>query len=502
MKRIFTFILTGLCLSASAQTINDVLRYSLEDVQGTARFQSMSGAFGALGGDLSAIAINPAGTAVFENGIMSVSASNYHRDNLSGFASDLTQVTDNSLDVNQAGGVFVFKSGSNSDWSKIAVGINYELVRNFDNRVRAVGSTAIGLDNYFLNFAQGVPLGPLRVQDGETIADAYLDIGGGLGFADQQAFLGFQAGFIDPVDPDDDNNTQYLSNSEYSTVIQDYEEQTSGFNSKFSVTFAGAYKNNLYLGASLNVHSTLFERITFLDESGYQAASPIQSALFDSFLRSEGSGFSFNLGAIARLNDNVRIGGSYQSPTWYRILDDFAQRANTDFEFKNQSITQINFGVVNLFEAYTIRTPAKYTGSLALVFGPQGLLSFDYDYQDFSTAQLRPVNDPNFSAENDFISEQLGAVSTFRLGGEYRIENWSLRGGYRYQQSPYKDNDLWGDLEGYSAGLGYSWGPNRIDLAYSRTDQDTAVSLYDGGLSDIGVNRINTLVTLSYTINF
>ena len=69
MKRISTFILLMVCSLASAQTINEVLRYSLEEVQGTARYQAMGGAFGALGGEISALGINPAGSAVFNNGL-------------------------------------------------------------------------------------------------------------------------------------------------------------------------------------------------------------------------------------------------------------------------------------------------------------------------------------------------------------------------------------------------------------------------------------------------
>ena len=45
----------------SAQNLTDGLRYSMEDIGGTARFRAMSGAFNSLGGDMSAIALNPAG---------------------------------------------------------------------------------------------------------------------------------------------------------------------------------------------------------------------------------------------------------------------------------------------------------------------------------------------------------------------------------------------------------------------------------------------------------
>ncbi|MDG1572224.1 outer membrane protein transport protein [Robiginitalea sp. M366] len=502
MKRIFTFILLGLCAGASAQTIGDALRYSLDETMGTARFQAMGGAFGALGGDLSALNINPAGSAVFKNGFLSVTGGHYNRDNRAGFSGYGTATNFSGVELNQVGGVFVFNSLGGSGWKKLALALNYDLVQNFDDEFRVVGTTGVGLDNYFLNFAQGVPLGPLRVQQGESIVDAYFDIGSSLGFADQQAFLGFQAGFIDPVNPDDDGNTQYFSNASYATVNQDYLQQTNGYDSRFTVNFSGQYEDNLFLGASVNLHSVLYERVTFMDETGYDAGSAIQSSTFDSFLHTEGSGVSFSLGAIARVNDNVRVGGSYQSPTWYNLADDFAQRANTDFADKNPNITNIDFGVVNLFEDYTVKTPGKWTGSVALVFGKQGLVSFDYDYQDFSKAQLRPTSDPSFSSENEFISQELGGASGFRLGGEYRIEQVSLRGGYRFRQSPYQNNSAWGDLQGYSGGIGYSWGPNRLDLAYTRTEQDVSEALYDGGLNDALINRIRNYLTLSYSLNF
>lgn len=502
MKRIHTFIMLCLCGVASSQTINDVLRYSLEEVQGTARYQAMSGAFGALGGELSALGINPAGSAVFNNGLFSFTGSVYDRQNGALFNGTYTEAGRSPLELNQVGGVWVFRDRGGSSWKKLALAVNYDLVRNFDNEVVVRGNSPVGLDQYFLTYAQGVPLGPLRVGENEFIEDAYLDIGGSLGFGAQQAFLGFQSGYIDPVDPDDNSNTAYVSNASYNTVNQSYVNTTNGFNGKFTLNFAGQYEDFLYLGASLNFHSIYFERVTSLDESGYSAGSDIQSGYFDNLLQTRGGGFSFGLGAIAKLGEVVRVGASYQSPTWYELTDDLSQRVNSDFPDKNPDIVFIDFGIVNLFPRYKVMTPSKYTGSLALVFGSQGLFSFDYGYQDMSNAELRPTSDPDFSSENAFISQQLGGVSTYRLGGEYRIKGLSLRGGYRYEQSPFKDHSGWGDLEGYSAGLGFSFGPSRLDFAFSRTEQDTPESLFELDLNTASINRVNRFYTLTYTLNF
>jgi hypothetical protein len=501
MKRIATFMMLCLCGIASAQTINDVLRYSLEETQGTARYQAMSGAFGALGGELSALGINPAGSAVFNNGVFSVTGSVYDRKNGALYNGSFAETRRSPFALNQVGGVWVFRNRSGSPWKKLALSANYDMVRNFDNDVVVRGASQVGIDQYFLTFAQGQPLGPLQVQDGEFIEDAYLDIGGSLGFGPQQAFLGFQSGFIDPVEFED-NNTEYFSNATYDSVDQFYTQRTNGFNSKFTMNFAGQYQDFLYVGASLNFHSVFYERVTTLTESGYDPTSNIQSGLFDNLLQTRGGGFSFGLGAIAKLGEIVRLGASYQSPTWYDLADDFSQRVNSDFPDKNPDITFIDFSIVNLYQGYTVKTPARYTGSLALVFGKSGLLSFDYGYQDMSSAELRPTSDPNFNSENSFISQQLGGVSTFRVGGEYRFGAVSFRGGYRYEQSPYKNNSEWSDLDGYSAGIGFAFGASRLDFAYSRSEQTTSVNLFDIGLTSASINRVNSNYTLTYTLNF
>ena len=59
--------LTLLCVNhlSFSQTYEDVLRYNSFNNEGTSRFNSMGGAFGALGGDVSAISINPASSSVF-----------------------------------------------------------------------------------------------------------------------------------------------------------------------------------------------------------------------------------------------------------------------------------------------------------------------------------------------------------------------------------------------------------------------------------------------------
>lgn len=500
MKKYITLIMLLVCAISSSQNIQDVLRYSRDDLQGSARFQSMGGAFGALGGDLSALNVNPAGAAVFKNSQLGISGTSYNRNNKASYFDGVENTKLNSFEFNQIGGVLVFNNKDESPWRKLTLAVNYDITNNFDNEFFVSGNSTQGIDNYFLDYAQGVPLGSILIQDGEFLEDAYLDIGSQQGFADQQAFLGYYGGIIDPVE-DVDENIAYISNADYNTVNQDFLRRTSGYNSKFVVNGAAQYGENLYLGASLNFHTVLYDRYDELTEGGFDGSSPNQFTTFDNYLHTEGSGFSFSLGAIGKLNDFVRLGASYQSPTWYQLTDDLGQRINSDLA--DEDINFVNFDIVNLFEAYNLKTPGKLTGSLALVFGKNGLLSFDYGYQDMSQAKLKPESDLTFAAVNNEISDTLGAVSSLRIGGEYRIARLSLRGGYRFEQSPFSNGGAIGDLNGYSGGLGVNFGNNRLDLSVNRTEQQVNERLFDTGITTPAlVDRINTNVTLGYTLNF
>lgn len=82
----------------------------------------MGGAFGAVGGDLSAISVNPAGSAVFNNNQVGITLSNQNIKNNSDYFGTQTSDKDNSFILNQAGGVFVFKDRNpNNGWNKIAI---------------------------------------------------------------------------------------------------------------------------------------------------------------------------------------------------------------------------------------------------------------------------------------------------------------------------------------------------------------------------------------------
>ena len=81
----------------------------MDNTVGSARFQSMGGAFGALGGDLSAININPAGSAVFIDNQYELSFSNNKKSVKSNYFESSESKNKSKFSVNQGGGVWFLK---------------------------------------------------------------------------------------------------------------------------------------------------------------------------------------------------------------------------------------------------------------------------------------------------------------------------------------------------------------------------------------------------------
>jgi len=132
------------------------------------------------------------------------------------------------------------------------------------------------------------------------------------------------------------------------------------------------------------------------------------------------------------------------------------------------------------------------------VFGQKGLISFDYSTKDFSNTKFKPTSDAYYSAQNNIMSNLLTRANTYRIGGEYKIKQFSLRGGYRFEESPYKNDEIIGDLTGYSFGLGYDFGNTVLDLAYSNSSQERQEQFFDVGFTNAAnIDRTNSNITLS-----
>ncbi len=486
-------LLTLISSLGYAQNLSDALLYSTQGNYGTARYQAMSGAFGALGGDLSAINDNPASSAVFKNSSVTGSLSVNTEKNEAIYFGTTTNTKDANLNINQLGGVLVLRNTEESNWKKITFAINYEQTESLNSEYLVSGQSNNSFSSYFLNFANGLAFQDIQILAGELIEDAYLNIGSELGYGHQQAFLGYYGGLIDPTDATNPLNNTYVGTGDYTTVNQDYFYRSTGNNSKFNFNFATQYKEDLYLGISLNVHGISTQKITTIKEKGYSNTSALERASFTNILNTEGSGLSFQFGAIKKMENGLRLGASFQSPTWYTITEELSQRISSNLA--DVDIHYIGVNQINIFEDYKLRTPLKLTGSAAMVVGKKGLVSVDYHYKDYNNMKMRP--NASFNDTNNTIGRVLKATSEINIGGEYRIEKISLRAGYRYEETPFKNKDFRGNLTGYSLGLGYNFGQMLIDLAYVQSNQKNSLEIY-GNTANLDGKNTNITTSLTY----
>ena len=498
MKKILFLIFIGFSFNvAQSQEIQDALRFSQDNLNGTARFRAMGGAFGALGGDLSSLNVNPAGSSIFSNNQLTISLSSFNKKNDSNYFGTNTSSSDSNFDMNQTGGVFVFKNQNpSSSWNKFSVAINYENTNDFDNSVFSAGKNPTrSVANYFVSYANGVPLNVLQ--------DSYygeLDNGG------QQAFLGYLAYVINPVN-DVPNNTSYTSNvTPGGNYYQENSVYSSGYNGKLSFNAAASFENKFYIGLNLNSHFTDYVRSTSFYESNNNPLGTdhtVRNMRFDNNLHTFGTGFSFQIGAIYKISNEIRLGFAYDSPTWYNLSDEFSQslvavRANT---ISTLPPDVVDPQIINYYDPYKLTTPGKVTGSFAYIFGKTGLISLDYSLKDYGNTKFEPEYDYYYSILNTEMNNTLKYSGELRIGAEYKIKEWSLRGGYRFEESPYKDNTTIGDLNSISGGFGYNFGMFKLDLSYTNAQRNTQQPFFNQGFTDaakIKTTNNNFTMTLAF----
>ncbi len=493
---------------SQAQNTTDGLRYSTQHHIGTARFTALSGAMGALGGDFSALSINPAGGAVFLNSNLVLSASLFDIENKANYFNNREKSFADDVVLNQLGGIFVINnSNEDSSFKKFTIGLNYDITKNFENELYIAGTGNNSIGNFFLQQAQGIPLNLLQLQSGESISSLYRYLGETEGTKAQNAFLGYQAFLFDPVDPNNPSNNTFTSNIIGGNLNQEYAYLSQGYNSKFSINLATQVTDNLFFGININTHTINFDQSSFLLETNNNPSSMVNRVGFENNLSVTGAGISAQIGAIAKIANNFRLGLSLDTPTWYQISEETSQYLESRRIVEGQTLNEfIDPRVINVYEDYTLRTPAKVTASAAYIFGLNGLISFDYSYKDYSSIEFTDINDSYnmyFNDLNNTLENTLKGVSFFKAGAEYRVNQLSLRGGFHYEESPYQNTETVGDLSGFSVGAGYIFGHYTFDLAYSRSEQERSQQLYSVGLTDVAkINTIYSNFVLSLGFNF
>ena len=244
--------------------------------------------------------------------------------------------------------------------------------------------------------------------------------------------------------------------------------------SKMSIGVGGNYDNKFYLGAGLNFHNANLEQY---DSARFTSSSNNVTETFSKqytpFSESS-SGFSASVGVIGKINPQFRLGASVETPTWWNIA-----RVYTEYENPTDG---------SYSEDRNLTSPMKATLSAAFV--PNKNFAINVDYSLGLTKPKYKVYGDAETELNKFFSDHSNSLSEVKVGAEYRIQQFRLRGGYAFSSSPFDamtisslsnigdvsntsySNLFLGKRNTIGAGIGYDFKAFYIDAAYQNVSSE------------------------------
>ncbi len=513
MKKI-TCICGLACLSmlVVAQDEFDAIRIASTDITGTARYVSMSGAFGALGGDGSAIKDNPAALGVFRNSEVSISTKfNTARINSTwnGFYTSSNYNFDPQ--VTQIAYVANFiREGKTKGFVSYSFSFQYDRLKSFNRSVGIdSGSASASLTDFMASYANGIPA-------------TDFEYGTGYNPYDYQGWLttmGYQGYLINPTD----NNGWVSILGEDEQVTPTYYAYESGYIDNYSINWGGNFGNRVYIGAGFNVLA-----MSYSLQSEYQEAFDAGGGFtLDNSFRTSGAGWNFTAGIIARPINMLRLGFAVQTPTIFLLTDTYDATLEYDSYSIEDAVSVSGYTAPDSYgySYYKMYSPWKLNASAAWVFGKLGLVSVEYNYANYRSMTLSDRNSStaNFSVENNSIRTTLRDQHTIKLGAEIKpTTNWAVRAGAAYQTPVTKTDaakllsNMWSnsmvtDMSYWkqrgttyaSCGLGYRIDWFYIDMAYQYRLAleefyafDSSTLLYESEPATVRTQNHNVIVTL------
>lgn len=487
MKRILTFIFVAIAHLGFTQNELDALRYSQVHFGGTARYNGMGGAFGALGGDVSSASTNPAGVGVYRKSEFTFSPTLYSNSTSTTYLNTGSQ--DFKLDANFNNFAYLWSTEPKSanGWEKINFAFGYNRIANFNNRylTRGVNDNSSIIDTWVsdLNVNGGV--------DANSINDnpEYY----------QGTNMAWQTFLID-------YDTSVTSNPYYSNLAAYGQSQRHttierGSMGETYFAFGANYSNKLYLGASIGSPKIKFSQESIYSETASETdtLSVLNDFTLTENLNTEGRGYNAKIGVIYRIMDYVRVGMSFQTPTFYSLTDTWSSSMTSTF------IDSISFtwdDPTGRYD-YTLITPMKASLSSAVQVGKMGLISADYELINYGSARLQSLNgDYDFATENNATKSFYTTTGNLKLGTEWRLNQFKVRAGYSYFGNPL-NNTLNADksFTTYSLGAGYKNSGFFMDVAYNLTLKSDSYYLYDAALTE-PVTTNNKIHRITTTVGF
>ena len=447
-KKVFALLLCGLPLLINAQDAFDVLQMSQTELRGTSRFQSMAGAFGALGGDLSTMTQNPAGIGVYRNSDLGITLGLDFNSTKSG----VDKMNQTKFNVNNVGYVGAIRLNSETV-PNLNFGFSYNRNKSFSRHyIGGVLDIPTSMSNFiadeFVNMADFTPDDLYWTDD----FNPYFDYP----YAPWAAITTFDMptkgdGYVGIIN--DRGDGSLLMQGLYGQGTKGnayYEVDEHGHADEYNIAFGGNISNKLYFGLDFGIMDLDFHSFQAYEENldnAYVLAddeslfgSPIinQNTHADwglyNYLHSEGTGVNFKLGLIWKPTQTLRLGAAFHTPTYYDMRDTYYVAASLKAFQDGNMLYSAEKGSNNGYDyssEYTIKTPWRFMGSVAGVIGKSGIISLDYEYVANQTMRIGDDRGGDYPDVTDRVKTYFKPSHIIRLGGEYRVDpNWSLRAGY------------------------------------------------------------------------
>ena len=497
--QILTISLILFFFSIKAQNEIDAFRYSSQSMFGTAKSMSLSGAIGSLGGDFSCLSYNPAGLGMYQFTEITFSPS-FSVNNTTSYNNkfillengvEKSDAYDEDISNGTIGnfGYISANTRNDDDWTRLNFGIGYNLLANYDK-------------NIYIN----------TLNNTSSLADNLLSIAQGNTINELDAFFGGPAFWTDIIDLQDNSidtsiNQYIYDNGNYISHVngnslkrQTHQLNSSGNMGEVVFSIATSYQEKIYLGATIGVPTFEYsEIIKHREDILSDTINELGSFEYLQNLYARGEGINLKIGGIARINENIKIGGAIHTPTVFTIQEEF--RTITQANFGDTSYTE--YSPMNYFE-YELTTPLKAIASISANINKNILISADYELIDYSTSELNVDNLRNddgseiFAIENNTIKDTYQKSENIRLGAEYKMNPFSLRVGYARHSSPLVESE---DLlyENYSFGAGINYGSYYFDLAYTLSQANDSYQMYSNEFvnsTDLAYTNHNVVITL------
>jgi len=468
------FTYTGLF----AQGEMDAIRLSGSDLRGTARGQAMGGAFGALGGDVTGIMINPAGLGLYRSSEVNFTMALNNNDIQTDWQNTVNKQNKTKFNFDNVSYVSYYSTG-NRDLPVLNFSFSWNRLKNFNRDYIASGrGMTSSLTDYIAATTNGVFVDDMIAGSRYQGYDPYNPKRG-----DPQipwlSILGWN-GYLINDDTDYTYSSILFSDEKVNPHLKMSER---GYIDSYDISVGGSLSDQFYFGLTLSLMD-----ISYRWDSWYKEVFGQENIGLGNYLETNGAGYQAKLGAIWRPSDFLRLGVAYHSPTGYYLKDYYQGWTNAQYDDVNEQEKTPN----GAWTSYRFNTPYGWVFSAAGIIGTKAVVSLDYEIKDYRSMMIMDPNGVSKAGDNKYIKEDFKVASTLRAGLEYRITpQLSGRLGYSYVQNPYEKDfrdgkretvivgtvphyTIDGDVHHFTAGIGYRFTPQfYIDAAFIyRTQKD------------------------------